>query len=59
MSDWFPPESLPQPGAFDDAEDLTEVSEPPVREGLPPTYQMRHDRHYVDELDARSPAALI
>ena len=36
-----------------------EVSEPLVHEGLPPSYRMRHDRHYVDELDARSPAALI
>ena len=59
MSDWFPPESLPQTGEFDDAEDVSEGSERPLREGLPPTYRMRHDRHYVDELDARSPASLF
>jgi signal transduction histidine kinase len=59
MSDWFPPESLPQTGDFDGAEDLSEGSERPLREGLPPTFRMRHDRHYVDELDARSPAALF
>ena len=28
----------------------------PVREGLPPTYQMRAERHYVDFLADRSPA---
>jgi len=33
------------------AETPTEL---PVREGLPPTYQMRHDAHYVDELEARA-----
>ncbi len=59
MSDCFPPESLPQTGEFDDAEDVSEGSERPLREGLPPTYRMRHDRHYVDELDARSPASLF
>jgi len=25
----------------------------PVRQGLPPTYRMRHDAHYVDELESR------
>ena len=59
MSDWSPPESLPQTGEFDDTEDGSEGSERPLREGLPPTYRMRHDRHYVDELDARSPASLF
>jgi hypothetical protein len=24
-----------------------------LRQGLPPTYRMRHDAHYVDELDSR------
>lgn len=32
-------------------EELEEIGEPsPAREGLPPTYRMRHDRHYVDRL---------
>jgi type II secretory pathway predicted ATPase ExeA len=26
----------------------------PQRQGLPPAYQMRHDAHYVEELDART-----
>jgi hypothetical protein len=26
---------------------------PPVRKGLPTSYRMRHDAHYVDELEAR------
>lgn len=25
----------------------------PVRQGLPPSYRMRHDAHYVDELESR------
>jgi hypothetical protein len=29
---------------------------PPLREGLPPTYRMRADAHYVDLLTARTPA---
>ena len=32
---------------------------PAVREGLPPTFKMRHDRHYVDELESRSPGVLV
>ena len=28
----------------------------PVRQGLPPTYRMRHDAHYVDELESRKRA---
>jgi hypothetical protein len=31
---------------------------PPAREGLPPSFRMRHDAHYVDELTSRTaPAA--
>lgn len=33
--------------------DAASRSHPP-RQGLPSTYQMRHDAHYVEELDARS-----
>ena len=59
MSDWFPPESLsPSNDPFHLQDDLG-PDERPVRKGLPPSYQMRHDRHFVDELDSRSPAALI
>lgn len=29
----------------------------PMRHGLPQTYQMRHDAHYVDELESRAAAA--
>src|SRR5262245_18487030 len=25
----------------------------PARQGLPPTYRMRHDAHYIDELESR------
>ena len=59
MSDWFPQESLSPPNKFLPPQDDPDAEDRPVREGLPPTYRMRHDRHFVDELDARSPAALI
>ena len=59
MSDWFPPESLSPPSDRLHPQDDLGPDERPVREGLPPGYQMRHDRHFVDELDSRSPAALI
>ena len=59
MSDWFPQESLSPSDDFLPPEGDPSAEERPVREGLPPTYRMRHDRHFVDELDARSPAALI
>src|SRR5688500_7613586 len=29
----------------------------PVRQGLPSGYRMRHDAHYVDELESRRPSA--
>ena len=60
MTDWYSADSLspseelePQPGNGSDDEDR------PFREGLPPSYAMRHDRHYVDALDARSPTPPI
>lgn len=59
MSDWFPPEPLSPPNELLHPQDDSSPEERPVREGLPPGYQMRHDRHFVDELDSRSPAALI
>jgi hypothetical protein len=31
----------------------------PVRQGLPSGYRMRHDAHYVDELESRRPGAPI
>lgn len=58
MSDWFPTESYP-PDEFGSSQELTSETDVPLREGLPPGYRMRHDRHYVDELDSRSPAALV
>ncbi len=33
-------------------------SSKPVREGLPPTYRMRADRHYVDFIASRPPAGV-
>ena len=59
MSDWFPQESLSPSGDFLPPEGDLGPEDRPVREGLPPTYRMRHDRHFVDELDAKSPAALV
>jgi hypothetical protein len=32
---------------------------PPVREGLPPSYRMRADAHYVDQLSTRSAGAPV
>ena len=58
MSDWFPTESYP-PDEFGSSQELTSETDVPLREGLPPGYRMRHDRHYVDEFDSRSPAALV
>jgi hypothetical protein len=58
-------DDVPQPDSStgsDFAEDhLAAPSEsrkdaPPFREGLPPTYRMRADAHYVDALMSRSPA---
>ena len=59
MSDWFPQESLSPPNKFLPPQDDPGTEERPVREELPPNYRMRYDRHFVDELDARSPEALI
>jgi hypothetical protein len=48
---------LPVPETLDDIDypvDETESSLKPRREGLPPGFRMRHDRHYVEELMASS-----
>jgi hypothetical protein len=39
--------------------ELLEERVPPVREGLPRSYRMRADSHYVDQLEARSSAPAI
>ncbi|MGH9408862.1 MAG: hypothetical protein ACRD1V_05355 [Vicinamibacterales bacterium] len=44
---------LPVPDTLDNIDDPDNESEPPLkprREGLPPNFGMRHDRHYVEEL---------
>ena len=33
-------------------------STPTVREGLPPTYRMRADAHYVEQLDTAAPGPM-
>lgn len=44
-------EDIPDDENGNPREELEESGEPPaVREGLPPNYRMRHDRHYVDRL---------
>jgi hypothetical protein len=43
------PDDPAEPGSFD-------APSPFQREGLPPGYRMRHDRHYVDQLTTRSAA---
>jgi hypothetical protein len=35
------------------------ITPPPVREGLPPSFRMRADSHYVDSLDRFSPATTV
>jgi len=54
VSDWYPPESIHPSDDVEPSGDHTTDSESPLREGLPPTYTMRHDRHYVDELSSPS-----
>jgi hypothetical protein len=44
---------LPVPDSLDNIDDPDNESEAPLkprREGLPPSFGMRHDRHYVEEL---------
>ena len=57
---FFPSDSLPQ----SDDEPFPVPSEPteelpPVREGLPPGYQMRHDIHYVEQLGSKAAGAPV
>ena len=55
---FFPSDSLPEsddqpfPVPSAPTEEL-----PPVREGLPPGYQMRHDIHYVEQLGSKAAGA--
>ena len=35
------------------------ITPPPIREGLPPSFRMRADSHYVDSLDRLSPAPTV
>ena len=47
------PATLPVSGSLDDIGYPAESDEPSItarREGLPPGFRMRHDRHYVEEL---------
>jgi len=46
----FIPANLIQREPFFDRRSDTQSPIPPVREGLPPTYRMRADAHYVDQL---------
>ena len=59
MSDWFPPDTPASSSSIDGIPAEPEPVVPAVREGLPPTFKMRHDRHYVDELESRSPGVLV
>ena len=59
MSDWFPPDTPASSHNLDGTPDEPGPADPPLREGLPPTFRMRHDRHYVDELESRSPGVLV
>ena len=54
------PHSEVYPSPFDRSQNDDQMipsDTPEVREGLPPTYRMRHDRHYVDQLG--SPSGVI
>lgn len=54
MSDWYPSDSILPSDNVEPQDERSDGQEPPLREGLPPTYAMRHDRHYVDELSSPS-----
>jgi ParB-like chromosome segregation protein Spo0J len=53
-------QQLPSSGAVivADIDPSAVESSKPVREGLPPTYRMRADRHYVDFIASRTPAGV-
>ena len=69
MSDFERRTSLPQPPAtparddeFDDSlfdQAAADATPTDGREGLPPSFRMRHDEHYVDQITARGGAAPI
>lgn len=58
------PEGLPhsplnnplKPAAGDEE---SEVNDKPLREGLPRGFRMRHDAHFVEQLDGPAPAAVL
>jgi signal transduction histidine kinase len=47
------------PSPDDRLDDAYEPASKPIREGLPPTYRMRADAHYVEQLDASSGGPVI
>ena len=68
MSDWNPTgthsssaTSAASAPPFDSSDTLDDAHEPasPVREGLPASFRMRADAHYVEQLDARAPALTV
>jgi len=54
----FIPAHLPHEPFFD-RRGTREAPVPAVREGLPPTYRMRADAHYVDQLTGPSPSFTV
>lgn len=46
-------------GDTGDSDDVADATTAPVREGLPPSYRMRHEPHYVEALVARSSAPAV
>lgn len=54
-----PLSSLPHIADAPHEDETAEESSPPPREGLPRGFRMRHDTHYVDQLDGASPAAVL
>ena len=55
MSEPIDPTTSSSESFLDDYLDTTPAVDRPraLRQGLPPTYRMRHDAHYVDELESR------
>ena len=69
MSDWNPtgtrtsapssPTAVPPFDAPDTIDDAHEEPASPAREGLPASFRMRADAHYVEQLDARAPVTTV
>ena len=55
LNPWIPRPHHPQSLYLDEYLDSTPAIDKSraLRQGLPPTYRMRHDAHYVDELESR------